>query len=287
MFMIKVIFPRGDDVYNHFISSLETIREMESCFNKKEKIVLDLSEVQWFLPCSIIMISNKITELVDNGAEFDYSPPEKLDVREHLKKVGFPLGDKEEGGSYVPISHFKKRKGDKNQVNREFNYLMNKIEGKIPSKFGESINYILGELSDNIDTHSEFSCASIMAQYFPTKKKVDVVVFDNGITIPGLFERHNIPFKNDSDAINKAICGEVTTKKDEFMRGYGLKSCKRLSTEGTKGELYIISRGGIMILKSNKDPLLYNLDKKMLNGTLLYFRLEIPKKKLNIHDFLN
>ena len=202
-----------------------------------------------------------------------------------MNKIGFPLGDRNDGSSYVPINHFKRKETDKNQVQKEVSELIDKIEGKIPRKFGDAIKYILGELSDNIDNHSEFSYASLMAQYFPTKKMVDIAVFDNGITIPGCFEKHGIVFRDEGDAINKTISGEVTTKKEEVMRGYGLRSCKRLSTEGVEGELYIISTKGVLIFNSTKKPLFYTLDNS-LKGTFLYFRLPLPKEKLDIYPFV-
>ena len=110
--------------------------------------------------------------------------------------------------------------------------LLDAIEKKIPDEFGESIQYIIGELSDNIDDHSQFTYASLMAQYFPIKKLVDIGVLDNGITIPILFKENGIKFSKDSEALKKALAGEVTTKKGEDMRGYGLKSCKDISIKG-------------------------------------------------------
>ena len=216
--MIKVEFPHGDDILEYISVAIKVMNEMEEEFYKTKQISLDLSSVKWFIPCPMILMSNKIRELLDHGAQsIMYKEPEKENVREHLQKIGFPLGTKEDGSSYVSIKHFRKNLEDKNQVNREVNELMTIIEKKIPFQFGESIKYILGELSDNIDEHSNFECASLMAQYFPKKEIVDIAVFDNGVSIPKLFEEHNIPFDGDRDAIKKAVWGEVTTKKNEEM----------------------------------------------------------------------
>ncbi len=285
--MIKIEFPSGDNVLEHITVAVKVMNDMEKEFNQTQKISIDLSDIQWFIPCSMILISNKIREFLDHGAQsVMYKEPQNEKVREHMKKIGFPLGNEEDGGSYVSIKHFKKDTEDRNQVNRQVNELITKIEEKLPYQFGESIKYILGELSDNIDDHSEFECASLMAQYYPTKKMVDIAVFDNGVSIPKLFEKHNISFNGDQEAIKKAVWGEVTTKSNEEMRGFGLRTCKKLSIEGLKGELYIISRRGILIIRSEKEPILYDLEGNSVKGTFVYLRLKTPKNKLNIYNFV-
>lgn len=285
--MIKIQFPTGDNVLEHLSATLKILHDLEKDFEETKKISLDFSEVPWFLPCSMILISNKIIEIMDRGfIVITYKPPKNENVRSHMEKIGFPLGNAEDGGSYVSIKHFKKDSQDQNQINKKVNELINSLEEKLPYQFGDSIKYILGELSDNIDNHSEFKRASLMAQYFPKKEIVDIAVFDNGISIPALFEKHNIQFKGDIDAIKKAVCGEVTTKQEEITRGFGLRTCKNLSTEGLKGELYIVSRKGILLFKSGKEPLFRDLEDKFLKGTFIYMRLKTPKEKLDIYNFV-
>lgn len=285
--MIKIQFPNGENVLEHFSTTLNILHDLEKDFEKTKKISLDFSEVQWFIPCSMILISNKIRDIMDREfTTIEYKAPVDERAKSHMEKIGFPLGNTEDGGSYVSIKHFKKESGNGKQINKKVNELITLIQEKLPYQFGDSIKYILGELSDNIDNHSEFRRASLMAQYYPTKKIVDIAVFDNGISIPALFERSNIYFEGDTDAIKKAVWGEVTTKQNEITRGFGLRTCKKLSMEGLKGELYVVSRKGILLLKSGEEPLFRDLVDKSLKGTFFYLRLKTPKKKLDIYDFV-
>jgi hypothetical protein len=87
-------------------------------------------------------------------------------------------------------------------------------------------------------------------------------------------------------AIKQALSGEVTTKKEEKMRGYGLKSCKDISLKEIKGELHVVSRKGLVVLKDDGEPKLYDFTDVSLNGTSLYFRLPTPKKQVNIYPYL-
>ena len=70
------------------------------------------------------------------------------------------------------------------------------------------------------------------------------------------------------------------------MRGFGLRTCKRLSIEGLKGELYIISRKGILIIRSEEDPVFHSLGENYLQGTFIYLRLKTPEDKLDIYKFI-
>jgi hypothetical protein len=284
---LKVVLSSDDNPINQIKESLDILSRIEAAFIKREEITLDFSEVSWILPCSVILISGKIMEILNQGASIKYVPPKDKKVREWLSDIGFPLGKKIDGNTYVSIKHFVNNPEDKNQVNKEANELLKKVKDKIPEEFGSSVQYILGELSDNVDEHSQFTFASLMAQYYPHKEHLDITVLDNGISIPLLFEKNKINFSKDSEAILKAISGEVTTKKQEEMRGYGLKSCKDIAVGGISGELHILSRNGAILIKSKKEPQLYDFEDVGLKGTFLYFRLKTPKKKVNIYPYLN
>ena len=225
-------------------------------------------------------------EILKKGAEVSYLPPKNLKAKEWLSNIGFPLGKKSDGNTFISLKHFSNNPNNQNQVNEESNALMDSMEDKMPNTFGSSVKYILGELADNMDEHSNFTFASLMAQYYPQKEHLDMAVLDNGITIPFNFEKNKISFNKDSDAIKKAIAGEVTTKKGEIMRGYGLRSCKDISLKEIKGELHIVSRKGIAILKEDEEPQFYDFKDVSLDGTFLYFRLPTPKNDVNIYPYL-
>jgi hypothetical protein len=69
------------------------------------------------------------------------------------------------------------------------------------------------------------------------------------------------------------------------MRGYGLRSCKDISLEGINGELHIVSRKGLLILKEGSSNF-YDFKGVSLDGTFLYFRLPTPKNKVSIYPYL-
>lgn len=285
--MIKVKLSRGDEPIEQIKESLRILSEIKEIFSKRKEFTLDFSEVNWILPCSAILISGKLNEVKTQGAQINYIKPKNNVVQDYLSKIGFPFGSEAEGDTFVPISHFQDNPSDKNQIEKETLDLFYKISSKIPISFGHNaIPHILSELSDNIDQHSEFTFASLMAQYFPRKEYLDLAVLDNGVSIPFIFEKNNKEFKKDSDAIMKAVSGEISTKKDQGLRGFGLKSCKNLSIEGFNGELHIISRKGAIIFKPDEKPKIYDFKNEVLEGTLIYFRLPAPKEEVPFYEII-
>jgi len=280
---IKINLPNNDDIKENIYALINILNEMDSC--KDNKIILDFSEISWMPPCCVILISNKVLELKKKNVKFDWIPSKNDKVTSYMNKLGFPLGSNVDGGSYVPITHILKDISDRKKLGKEINDLLNKIIGKIPNNIN-GVSYILSELSDNIEDHSEYNCASIMAQYFPNKKEVEIIVFDNGLTIPGVFSKNNVSFYKDSEAIEKALSGEVSTPKlyqQEQGRGYGLRTCRSLSTEDFQGEIYVFSKNGIVISKYNQKNVLENL-KCPLQGTLFCVKITLPKNEIPFYD---
>ena len=251
----------------------------ESRLKKGESLNLDFSESKWILPCSALLLSNKIMESCKT-IDIKIIPPKDKKVHEYLVRIGFPLGCKIEGDTFLPITHFT----NKDSINEQVSRISSHIRDKIDKKFGSSVNYLLGELSDNIEQHSQFTHASIMTQYYNNKRYLDIGLFDNGITIPGLFEKKGLSFKDDCEALKKAIEGVST--KEEQGRGFGLRTSKSLVLEGLNGEMYIFSRKGTLILYPKNKEKSNTLQENALKGTLIYMRFTAPKKDLNIYKYI-
>lgn len=269
-----------DDPLKQIQECIDIINSLDKVELKEGDILnLDFSNVEWILPCSALLLSNKVIELCKT-IDLNILPPKNKKVNDYLIKIGFPLGCKVEGDTFLPINHF----NNKDNINENILKIAKHIEKNIDKNFGFSINYLLAELSDNIEQHSEFTQASIITQYYPDKKYIDIGIFDNGITIPALFEKKGIKFTDDCDAIKKAIEGMST--KEESGRGFGLKTSKKLVLEGLNGKMHILSRKGALTLNPKDKEESEKLMKKGLKGTLIYMRFGAPKKGLNIIKYI-
>ena len=202
---------------------------------------------------------------------------ENLNMMEILRqlKKDIPLNLPED----LPVYYFTKTKeNSSNIIQREMEKIFQEAKNEFPKNLHNVLFYILGELADNIDQHSNFSYVSIIADYDKNKKEINIGVFDDGITIPGAFEAKSIFIKDDSDAIKQALEGK-STKKEEG-RGTGLRSSKKLVEEGLNGDFFVISRKGFV----HKNRIKTMSEK--LEGTLIYIRFKDPQQDLNIYQYI-
>lgn len=147
-----------------------------------------------------------------------------------------------------------------------------------------AFKYALSELSDNIYQHSTFEHAWIMIQRFNSEQFLEVCLLDDGISIPGNYEKNNTPFKNDVNAILQAVNGKSTKKEHE--RGYGLPSVINMIIKGLKGEFLLVSRTGGLALK-NEQKRGYNLSSlSPLSGTLISFRIPYNYNSIDIYPYM-
>ena len=191
-------------------------------------------------------------------------------IKTEIEKMNLP---------YPLIIHVDKTK----KLESEINKIIVKISELIPKKFGSSIPYVLGELTDNIEQHSNYSNAFIFLKYDSEKEIAEICIFDDGLTIPSVFKKSNLYFLKDSDAIKMALRGK-TTKKEDISRGFGLKTTKSI-VEALNGKMQIISKSGMVTLWK-KMLTEKNFDNAKLCGTLIYLKMETPEKDLNIYSFL-
>ncbi len=186
-----------------------------------------------------------------------------------------------QGNSYIPFSQLPKEETDFKILYARISDL---IKSHKPSGGEQAFKYVLGELTDNIYQHSNFKKSYVMCQAYKTKGYVELSFIDDGISIPGNFEKHNIDFDSDWDAITLAVSGQST--KDDYERGTGLRSSLQIYCEGAEAEAMIVSRNGIYYKKSQETQLYRLDDQQTFPGTLISIRIPMKIENIEIYKFL-
>lgn len=144
-----------------------------------------------------------------------------------------------------------------------------------------TVFHICNELINNIYNHTPMekglaNYGYTYSQLYPFERKLDICVLDDGLSIPGKFEKNNIHFEDDCDAICKAINGMTTAKDKDFeSRGNGLWSTIKLVVEGNGGNVLLVSRNGCLHIRSKDSFKYYHLDNSSIfKGTLVSVRLK-------------
>jgi len=260
----------------------ELLQEYIKFCNIREKAkrtnIIDLSSCSWFYPTSLLPLANF---LKNNKDLMEYVPPINNNVNNYISTI---MKRNSRGVTYMPITYLPK---DENLQEDAISELQALYEcGK---DYGGANFFILliGELIGNIYEHSEFSNASMMAQIYERKSLVEITILDDGISIPGCFEKYGIAIPSDYDAILSAINGTISTKTEDEPRGFGLRSSVRSCVDGIDAQLLLVSRNGALYKNKYKE-IVYNIEgANQLIGTLISIRAQYPVPQVNIYDHID
>ncbi len=144
----------------------------------------------------------------------------------------------------------------------------------------QSINFLLYELLINTYKHSKFKNAYVQIDI---ERNLNIMIYDDGIGIPGSFKEANIDFDNDGKAIFEALNGKTTDNEKFNLHGRGLNSTARITTLGFKGEMVIFSGNGACLVTENGIDIQKN--ENSINGT--FISLQMNNRKIdNIYEYL-
>ncbi len=148
-----------------------------------------------------------------------------------------------------------------------------------------AFKFIMHEVIDNMYEHSHFTQAYALSK--ACANIIDYCFLDNGISIQKSFENNNFDFKDDCDAILKAINGKSTKQVSGYIeRGYGLNNIISLLTLENNGSVLIASRKGAVYIDGNK-IYLKELSKKSIEGTLICLRFEVNQDFDNFYSLID
>lgn len=165
--MINCTISNSDNPVDQINDCLRIAESIDKESNTKV-LKLDMSTVDWLTPFSALILSSKIVQSILRFEKIEIEAPKKGNVRTYMASIGFPLGKKEKGYSYSPIQHFDK------DANKVANEIFDLIDQTFPDVLkGNVIKYILSEFCDNVEQHSAFTHASIMAQLYKNKNYVE------------------------------------------------------------------------------------------------------------------
>ncbi|MBI3033248.1 sensor histidine kinase [Candidatus Woesearchaeota archaeon] len=239
--------------------------------------VIDLSSCSWLFPTTLLLLG----DFIKKNQTMKYLPPYNHNVANYVGLVRGVIKIEElENKSYVPCVQLPNKREKVIDI-LEFIFKLHK-NGK--EYGGENVfKYLVSELVDNIYQHSEFHNALVMAQRYDKKGFVEICFFDDGITIPGSFQKAGLIF-NDHEAIVRAVNGLSTKSKD---RGYGLSTNLDIFTKGMNGEVLIVSRAGALYIGKNLEKLYILKQIYTLEGTLISIRIPLPAPKVDLYEHLN
>lgn len=246
--------------------------------------VVNLKSRKWLNSTTVLLLaflkSESGCQLVSNGDSDAKSYLDQMvaDPKWWREKRKLQLNSR---SSYIPFSELPEDEEDFKALFTRATELIKSYK----SVGGESaFKHALSELTDNIYQHSQFEKSFMMCQAYEKKGYVELSFIDDGISIPGNFEDHDIKFDEDAIAISLAVDGQST--KDLVERGTGLGSSLRIYCEGAGAEAMIVSRKGAYYRKLQESTLYHLNDEQKFHGTLISIRIPVLQADIEYTKYI-
>ncbi|MBS3092564.1 hypothetical protein J4466_04050 [Candidatus Pacearchaeota archaeon] len=105
--MVEVNLKNCDDPLQQIKDCLVIIKEIDNELSlNKPELIIDLTNLEWILPCSALLLSDKISQVNKTGQNIVFKEPLNKSVKNYLSIVGFPFGKEGSSLTYMPIHHF-------------------------------------------------------------------------------------------------------------------------------------------------------------------------------------
>lgn len=183
----------------------------------------------------------------------------KAGVNEYMTYIRFPEGidplntanpmrylEQYAGRSYIPLICFPVGEGpDVTNIRDHFLSAVNGLLTTITGATGvlrQALMYIIDETVNNVLHHSDDERGYLLAQYYPTKGYLDLVIADIGNTVLQTYQKLDKYSHIDTHklAMEAAMAGK-STKSLDVDRGFGISTSKKMLTKGLHGKYFLYS----------------------------------------------
>lgn len=164
-----------------------------------------------------------------------FENPLLVDAGSNMKEVLEPYISK----TYLPVCQFDLHKSNIDDLQSILQRII-KTQSGADYRIVTPLSYLLGELIDNMNEHSQGKHGYIFSQYLKKEDCIDLVLADDGITVLGSYVKAQKFLDeingNDAEALRLANEGKSTKNlPNAENRGYGISSSKEMLSDGLHG----------------------------------------------------
>lgn len=181
--------------------------------------------------------------------------------------------------TYIPVCQFELCKNNVDALQTTLQKIIRK-QSKADVRIITPLSYMLGELIDNMNEHSQGRYGYIFSQYLSRERCIDLVLADDGITIFGSYvnsQKYLDEINNDESMALKLANEGKSTKNlpDAENRGYGISSSKDMLVDGLKGSFFMLSGGAFHRHDANGSVFVKLPSSISWNGTIILMRIPV------------
>ncbi len=230
---------RIGSAFNHLF---QVIQQTDNCL--MNDLCWDLSNASFFHPFFLaplviykqrceknVVCINKPIRITGYLDLVYFENPLFVNAESNMKEVLEPYVSK----TYLPVCQFDLHKGNIDDLQSILQRIIKKQSGA-DYRIVTPLSYLLGELIDNMNEHSQGKHGYIFSQYLKKENCIDLVLADDGITVLGSYVKAQKFLDeingNDAEALRLANEGKSTKNlPNAENRGYGISSSKEMLSD--------------------------------------------------------
>jgi len=276
---VVVLQPKNESLLASLESVYKWIKEAQG-----ERAHFDLSGVTWKSPLLLAALASYIQ---NTGSSYESGSDSYLDCVHFPKGVNSMSAFEEavqRSKTYIPISILRSKNGSsREQLETLFIDMVKRILAVQLPGVHDAISYPITELITNVLEHSGAEYGLIFAQYYQTKKYLDICVVDTGRGLSASYMQEKGLDFSDEDAIEEAMKGHST--KQDKERGYGLRTSKNIVCKALGGEFVFVSGSAVLVSDGQRERLA-SLPGFYWQGVIVAYRIPKPSGPIDIYQFV-
>jgi hypothetical protein len=274
---------------------LENLRYLNSL---PEGTNVVINEIEFATPLSVIPIASIINQ---KKLRYNYQG----ENASYLKVIRFPEGINELSGlgfqkTYIPIIHFHLGSLNKQEISQQLNVLHSKFlnllriniiadERFIELITNNTFGFVLGEMIDNIEEHSNAKNMYLFAQYWVKNNSCEVCLLDDGDGLLGSLKNVGRDVNNSYEALRKILETGLSAKTEygDIKQGTGIKYTRlALTNREINGEFFIMSGNAAFLHSAKNGETFINFKNYFWQGAIVMMKLNKPISTFNLYNYV-
>lgn len=289
-------------IQSHFNSTVNRIKELIINLQYLDSMELgntiEIKDIEFTTPLAITPVASVINK---KNFYYDYNGNNAT----YLQVIRFPEGiNKLDGlsleGTYIPIIHLRLKDYNKKELSKQLSMLHSKFLELLRLKViadpsfielitNNTFGFLLGELIDNIEEHSNAENLYLFAQYWTKNNSCEVCIMDDGIGLLGSLKNAGRDVNDSADALKRILEKGLSSKTEygNIMRGTGIKYTRAaITNKEINGEFFIMSGEASFLHSAINGENFINFKKYFWQGTLVMLRLNRPIATFNLYNYV-
>ena len=276
----------------------ELVPNLRYLDGKRDREEIEIASIKFVTPLSITPVAALINK---KSLKHTYQGENKS----YLETIHFPDGVEKIDSiqtqkTYWPIVHLRLKDLSKEEITRQLSTLHSKYLELLKRNIiadqrflelvtNNTFGFLLGEIFDNVEEHSQAENLYLFAQYWPKTNACEICILDDGQGLLGSLKSAGREVVDSQDALQKILEKGLSSKTEfgEMKRGTGIRNTRlAITNQEIQGEFFIMSGDAAFLHSVSHGEHLIKLSNYFWEGTMIVMRLNRPITQFNLYNYV-